>query len=449
MANQPMGSPSRNPFARFLHAIAHGQIAPWYGAYALLGALASGFVPILAPLVMDARGASATLIGAVMATLNLGLLSCPVWGSLADGRRAYRLVFSIGFVLLGLAIGAFTLNGGPAVELGLGFIMGLGSGASNTMANLFVVEFYPRSEWDSRIGVLLTFNAVGQSLALVLAGMLLPRVGLPLAAALALPAIVLGNLGLPITRTPFGGPSLSAVELKVDSFIRHSELWAGSLFHYVERPRLPTAQTLRVAFSGNFGRFLAGWLILSFGATALFALYPVLMREAFAIRPAASSTIYAATVALSVALYGPAARYSNRLGAATVYRVGIWCRVVALAGMVALAYLAPPFRFIGIVVCFTIFQLAWPLLFVSGTDLAAGLSTVSEGEAMGLFGASGALASAAGALASGVVAQTLGYGATVVLATVAVMASVAPVRQLATPAKGATTAPAQGVGMRQ
>lgn len=449
MANQSIGSSSHNPFARFLHATAHGQIAPWYGAYALLGALASGFIPILAPLVMDARGASATLIGAVMAALNLGLLSCPVWGSLADGRRAYRLVFSIGFVLLGLAIGAFTLNGSPTVELGLGFIMGLGIGASNTVANLFVVEFYPRSEWDSRIGALQTFNAMGQVVALVLAGMLLPRMGLLFAAALALPAIVLANFGLPVTRMPSGGHSLSAIEAKAGYLIRHSELWAGSLFHHVERPRLPTARTLRVAFSGNFGRFLAGWLILSFGISAFFALYPVLMREAFAIRPAASSTLYAGAAAFSIVLYGPAARYSNRLGAATVYRAGVWCRVVTLAGMVALAYVAPPFRFIGIIACFTVFQLAWPLLSVSGTDLAAGLATMPQGEAMGLFGASGALASAAGALAAGVVAQTLGYGATIVLATVAVMASVAPVRQLATPAEGAATAPAQGVGMRQ
>jgi hypothetical protein len=77
-------------------------IAPWYGAYAILGALALGFAVLLIPLVIVKAGGSATAIGAAIAAQIIGAASAPIWGELADRTRAYRAIFFNGFVILAL-----------------------------------------------------------------------------------------------------------------------------------------------------------------------------------------------------------------------------------------------------------------------------------------------------------------------------------------------------------
>jgi predicted MFS family arabinose efflux permease len=53
---------------------------------------------------------------------------------------------------------------------------------------------------------------------------------------------------------------------------------------------------------------------------------------------------------------------------------------------------------------------AWPLLGVSGTALAAHLAPGEKGEALGLFNASSSLAGAAGAFLGGRAMETIGFG---------------------------------------
>ena len=83
-------------------------------------------------------------------------------------------------------------------------MIGLGTGASNTVAILFVVEFTPNSEWSQRISWMQTFNTCGSVLGMAAAGFLAPRVGMGVAALLALRAIASGAKGLPVP----GGPTI-------------------------------------------------------------------------------------------------------------------------------------------------------------------------------------------------------------------------------------------------
>jgi MFS family permease len=130
-----------------VHGAIHTWIEPWYGAYAILGALASGLAAISIPLVVTGGGGSAVQIGAAITAQNLGALSAPFWGMLADRTRAYRTLFFLGFVSIGLGFLGFTALHGLGAWFASAFLIGLGTGASNTIASLFVVEFRPRAEW--------------------------------------------------------------------------------------------------------------------------------------------------------------------------------------------------------------------------------------------------------------------------------------------------------------
>jgi predicted MFS family arabinose efflux permease len=58
---------------------------------------------------------------------------------------------------------------------------------------------------------------------------------------------------------------------------------------------------------------------------------------------------------------------------------------------------------------FSLIVIAWPLLSVSGTDLAARLTPFSEGAAVGLLNAAFALATAVGIVFSGPLVANWGY----------------------------------------
>jgi hypothetical protein len=81
-----------NPPERQVIAIkgpVHHWIEPWYLAYAILGALASGLAAILIPLVVTNSGGSSTQLGAAIATLNRGWRS-PACCSPLLGRSLRR-----------------------------------------------------------------------------------------------------------------------------------------------------------------------------------------------------------------------------------------------------------------------------------------------------------------------------------------------------------------------
>jgi len=51
------------------------------------------------------------------------------------------LIIALGFV-------GFSLLSGLGAWVGSAYLIGLGTGASNTVASLFVFEFTPNSEWS-------------------------------------------------------------------------------------------------------------------------------------------------------------------------------------------------------------------------------------------------------------------------------------------------------------
>ena len=106
-------NPPPLPASHLTAVIPAGQlrrwIEPWYVAYAILGALASGSAVILIPLAVTSRGGSATQIGAAIAAQNVGALFAPFWGWASDRFKDYRPIFFGGFLLIGAGFVSFAL----------------------------------------------------------------------------------------------------------------------------------------------------------------------------------------------------------------------------------------------------------------------------------------------------------------------------------------------------
>jgi DHA1 family tetracycline resistance protein-like MFS transporter len=388
------------------------RVEPWYLAYALLGATVAGMVPILVPLTVSYAG-NAGEVGLVMAAVSLGGLTAPVWGTLADRHRLHRSLLAGGLLTTALGLAVFPFTTTPVVWLGLALLAGVGAAAAATVANLFVVEAHPQIEWDDRIGWLQTFYGGGQVAGLLLSGafnQVHPRYGLLVAAGLTALAVVPGWF---TTHTP-AGPLIPKPILLHPA--RHGEWAIGSpqrLFHHL---RWGTFGQMRLPF----GLFLLAWLLSFAGAAAMFSLYPVLMQQLYAVSPGLSSIGFGVAAGLALALYSPAGRWSGRYGPARVLRIALAVRLLAFVGLLALGLTHPGDRGWLALLAFLFVVLTWSLLSVSGTALTAQLTPANEGQAMGLFNATTAVAGVLGAVLGGWCAGRWGYAAALGLAVLGV-----------------------------
>ena len=395
----------------------HAWIEPWYLVYALIGLVVAGLIPVLIPLVVSQSG-NAGQVGLVVAGVSLGGLSAPLWGQLADRYRAHRWLLAGGmlFASLGLAFFAFTTQ--TAVLILLAVLQGLGTASSATVANLFVVEVHPKEQWDERIGWLQTFYGIGQVSGLLLAGWLTRsdlRIGLLVAAGISVVAAILGWF---MTKTPMAQPGLEAVIVHP---ARHTEGVFSSpqrLFHH---PKLAGIKNRKLSLRSHFDLFLVIWLMAFAGPAALFSQYPILMQKLFGVTPATASIAFAIIAGLGLSLYTPAGRWSEHYGAGRILRVSLGLRLLALAGMLWLA-LMPASGIAGLLalLAFAFIVWAWSLMNVSGTALAASLSPVGEGEGLGIFNATTAIAGVIGAVLGGWAAVAWGYNSIVTMALLGV-----------------------------
>jgi MFS family permease len=378
-------------------------IEPWFLAYACLGIVQGGMLPLLLPLSAGGSAHAGTIVG----VMNLAGMSAPFWGHLADRRRLHRKVLLTGLfaVLVPLLLMPAPLS--LPVKAGLAAVLGLGFAAANTVANMFIVEVRPREEWDARIGAFQALSGAGQVVGLLIAGVIGGRYAL----AFAFSAVLVA------TALPIAWLTLRRVQLPIpvprNATTAHppvgGEGWAASpqrLHH------LPTWQGLRFAIREMempFARLLLVWFLAFVAISAVLTMFPLALIRMFATPHSVPATTYAFAAAVSLGIYPVAAALAKKRGAALLLRIGLTLRTVAivlLAAAFAAGFGGEPLALIG----FVILVLVWPLLGVSGTTLAAQLATGEKGEALGLFNASSALAGAIGAFAGGWGMETFGYG---------------------------------------
>jgi DHA1 family tetracycline resistance protein-like MFS transporter len=383
-------------------------IEPWYVAYAILGALASGAAVILIPLMVVERGGTPIQIGVAIAAQNCGAFSAPLWGWICDRSKAYRFVFFGGFLLIAAGFTGFALIDSRVIWIIGSFLIGFGTAASNTVASLFIVEFTPEKEWSQRISWLQTFNAIGAVLGMAGAGLLHPELGMLLAAALALPALLIGGVGLPVVSGPLHVPNINREKLAL--LARRIEPLTGSVVSHLHALHLSDFnKPLRAVCSSTFGIFLTGWFFFSFGVSSFSSLYPVLMTKSFGMPVKWSCLLMSIATALSIGLYNVAGRLTARGGPASILSIGIAVRAITLVGLGLLGFTHLHSPILPAIVLFGLFQGIWPLLSVSSNDLSAALAPCGEGVAMGLFSAAAAIASAGGAITGGAIADRFGY----------------------------------------
>ncbi|MCB2190902.1 MAG: MFS transporter [Deltaproteobacteria bacterium] len=393
----------------------------WYQGYAFQGMAVLGVAPILIPIIVAKLGSNSDA-GAVVAAFYLGQLTAPLWGHLTDKGGLYRAIYSLGYVLLAVGMGAFAFTHDLAFWLGLAFVQGAGSAATNTVAAMFIVEFKPKQEWEPRIGWMQTFYGTGQALGLGLAAaaQLAPLWGMGLAAALMVPGYILGRRGLPPDKARH---KVDKVILKPHSIrpARH----AYSQLHRSRAISLAGIKNLAKEWKGPFGLYILSWLLGMLGTWMVYNLYPLLMKDLYGVDAGMSSLTYAIAATLGVFAYAPSGMLAEKIGDGPVLVIGILMTLVSMVGMALLAYVNTGYNWWLSQAVFISMPIAWSPLIVAGTAYTAQLATMPEGNALGIFNSSTAVGSVLGALAAGWLSDAWGYGVVMIGATALTVASLA------------------------
>jgi MFS family permease len=390
-------------------------IEPWFLAYACLGIVQGGMLPLLLPLSAGGSAHAGTIVG----VMNLAGMTAPFWGHLADRRRLHRQILLAGMLAALVALVLMPAQLALPLKATLAGVLGLGLAAANTVANMFIVEVRPPEEWDARIGALQAFSGLGQVVGLLLAGFIGGRYALAFAVAAALVAaavpiawLTLRGVHVPVPRAaatahpPLGGEGWAASPQRLFHIVTWHGL--GTLLRELEMP---------------FARLLIAWFVAFVAISAVLTMFPLALIREFDVSTGLPATIYAFAAAASLALYPLAAAVAKQRGARPVLHAGLAARSLAIA-ILAAAFLARepgvPLALLG----FVVLVMAWPLLGVSGTALAAQLAPGEKGEALGLFNASSSLAGAVGAVLGGWAMEAVGYGSVCMVSAVVVSLAV-------------------------
>jgi MFS family permease len=377
-------------------------IEPWFLAYACLGVVQGGMLPLLLPLSAGGSMHAGTIVG----VMNLAGLTAPFWGHLADRRRLHRQILLAGMLAALVALLLMPAHLALPLKSVLAAILGLGFAAANTVANMFIVEIRPPEEWDARIGALQAFSGLGQVAGLLLAGFIGGRYALAfgvaaamVAAAIPITWLTLRGIHLPVPRAaatahpPVGGEGWACAPQRMF----HIPSWRGLL-------------TLLRELEMPFARLMIVWFVAFVAISAVLTMFPLALIRAFGVTTGLPATSYAFASAVSLGLYPLAANVAARRGARFVLRTGFAARAVAIA-ILAIAFVVPVHAVPLALGGFSVLVMAWPLLGVSGTALAAQLAPGEKGEALGLFNASSSLAGAVGAFLGGWAIEMVGFGA--------------------------------------
>jgi MFS family permease len=144
--------------------------------------------------------------------------------------------------------------------------------------------------------------------------------------------------------------------------------------------------------------------------SSVFRVLPVDNDDIYSISAATTASLYALAAAAGIGLFVMAGRAAQQYGSRTVFRFGLAVRMAGFGILAVRALILPSSEPVLAMFGFILVILAWPVLSVSGTGLAARMaSPIGEGTAMGLLAASSAIATLAGTVLTGPLVQMFGY----------------------------------------
>lgn len=391
----------------------------WGAGYAAVGAAS-----LLVPLYAITLGAGPFLVGLIAATAALaGVPGALIWGRLAErtGRHRTFLLISLGLTTVSLAVMPLV----PSLDFVLvtNAVLWFAVAAAAPVLTLLVVADAPEHEWDTRIGVLSTYQGYGWLLGLlagaawnVIGTQFVPaadaeRVFFYALAAVTALAFVSGYRLFPGTTVSIRefGRSRRSIERLVRGSGRRVGLNPISPLRVFWSIRRLHPRRLLHAFPRTLLVYLLAIFVAFTGFAAFFGPLPSFLTTDARLTTGGIFAVFLASSAASAVYYTRAGTLSSRRGPYVPQFVALGSRAIFF-GVVGLAALLPVGRYGLLLLSFTAIGLTWAVIAVTAASIVTRLSPTNlRGDALGAYTALSGLATAIGSLIGGAIAARFGY----------------------------------------
>jgi len=382
---------------------------PGFFYLALPFAAVNGVVWGVGIIVIPLLAGNSSKAGVAFGMINLGIaLGAVIWGFLSRWVQVNRLVFVS--CLLSFAVWlAIALTRGKAL-VPLAFLFGSSAAGIFVLASVVVTQVYRKDLWDRYVSLMQASmtggTVVGLLLTSVWAG---PLVGIPL--------LVLGVVAcIPIGRHMVGkgeGHPLHPRCLRPK--MHFSELFTGYFHH---RFRLRHLFHLK---EGELFRLSLRWGLALLAVAPIYAIYPLLMRDAFGVGQRSSSLVYAMSTAIGVGFFVLAGRLSKRFTSTLPFNLAIILYFLTFVFM--LAGYAFKVKALG-VAGFVIMIFAWSFISVGmNLSVVEMMDEDRRAEALGVANAIQSLDNVAGGMMGGALVSRFGDVSIMALGAVLTLAA--------------------------
>jgi MFS family permease len=188
------------------------------------------------------------------------------------------------------------------------------------------------------------------------------------------------------------------------------------MLHRYEGTILNNLKRLLQEWHSFFGVYIAGWFLVMLATWLIGALYPLLMKSVFNLSYSMSSIYYASGAVIGIFIYTPAGTLGKKIGNGWVVIIGTAMTFISIAALAILSYVKTGANQWLVPTMYFLIPIAWSPLIVGGTAWAAQLATFKEGEALGTFNATSAVAAVIAAFTAGLMAHKFGYSMILILA---------------------------------
>ncbi len=375
-----------------------GRYELWMVAQLTFGAVfVGGATFLLPPFVLSLDGASPGDVGVVMAVLPLIGLAAPVVGGLLDRFGSFRAFQHLGLGALAVGFGVLAISADLVGAAAGALILGVGAALVVT-TNLSMMAGAGLSEEEvaSRIALLQMSVPAGQVIGLLTVAVLLAiDVGFSGVFLVLAVLAVVGALATATANAPAAARARRQRRLAVATAERTAEVQ-------------PETISLGAVLMSSFGLLLVALFIAFVAHGALESQYPNFMNDVFGIDGDFAAVALAVATLVSVPLYPAVGRWIQSAPAKLPLLVAITIRGVVGVSLFILAAEADIPALLPLVL-YGIAHIAFPLIELPGSMLAAGASPLGPGGGQGGYGFALAAAQIVGALLAGWAAAEFGY----------------------------------------
>jgi MFS family permease len=339
----------------------------WYMAQFSVGAIHSGFMPILIPTYVISVTGTATDVGIVMGIMGLAaMVAAPVIGSLADKYGAYRTAQLSALASQALAALIFALSGDMLLFCVGTVFLGVGTATLMMINPTFVLGAdLPREVESLRLTRLSQTGRVGSLLG-----------------ALAVAGVIHASLSFPLRFAIMSGVAAGCLLITAIAN-RDAAARIKGASREVGEEASAAKVPLRKVLVSTFGLLLLGGLCATVGLEVMYGQYPNYMYDVFRISPALCAAAVSVSALLTLLVLDLGGRWMGGSGPAPVWLTSLGVRLVAVGLLIPLACL-PPVSVLLPLGAYVLLRLSQAWFLLTLPPLARGMSKGAVGSTQGI-----------------------------------------------------------------